>query len=100
VASTQGRLSGAPARGHYDAVLRLSLADKVHNARSIVRVYRAEGHALWARFTNKTADDQLWYYRELEAVLAARCTGPLIEDLHRVVTELAQLVADDPGFVC
>ena len=47
------------------AVLRLSFADKVHNARSIVRLYRAEGLALWERFTNTTAGDQLSYYREL-----------------------------------
>jgi (p)ppGpp synthase/HD superfamily hydrolase len=38
-----------------DAILRVALADKVHNARSIVRDYRDEGHALWERFTQKTA---------------------------------------------
>jgi (p)ppGpp synthase/HD superfamily hydrolase len=42
-----------------DAILRVALADKVHNARSIVRDYREEGHALWERFTQKTARDQL-----------------------------------------
>ena len=44
-----------------DSVLRVALADKVHNARSIVRDYREEGHALWDRFTQKTARQQLWY---------------------------------------
>jgi (p)ppGpp synthase/HD superfamily hydrolase len=42
------------------AILRVALADKVHNARSIVRDYPAEGHVLWERFANKTLDDQLW----------------------------------------
>jgi (p)ppGpp synthase/HD superfamily hydrolase len=35
------------------ATLRIALADKVHNTRSIVRDYRTEGHALWDRFTKQ-----------------------------------------------
>jgi hypothetical protein len=68
------------------------LADKVHNARSIVRDYRAEGYALWERFTNKTADDQLWYYTELLRLFGERRPGPLVEDLRRAVAELAELI--------
>jgi (p)ppGpp synthase/HD superfamily hydrolase len=81
-----------------DGVLRVVLADKVHNSRSIVRDYRAEGHALWARFTNKTADDQLWYYDELLRFFAERRPGPLVEDLQRAVDEFADLlVAERDG---
>lgn len=80
-----------------DSVLRVALADKVHNARSIVRDYRAEGNALWERFTNKTAQEQLWYYSELLAFFEQRRAGPLVEDLARAVAELAQLMADDPA---
>jgi hypothetical protein len=78
-----------------DAVLRVALADKVHNARSIVRDYREEGHALWDRFTQKTAREQLWYYGGLLAYFRARRPGPLTEDLRRAVAELAWLVAQD-----
>lgn len=35
------------------ATLRIAVADKVHNTRSIVRDYRTEGHALWDRFTKQ-----------------------------------------------
>ena len=76
-----------------DAILRVALADKVHNARSIVRDYREEGHALWERFTQKTACDQLWYYSSLLAFFEHRRPGPLTEDLSRAVAELAGLVA-------
>src|SRR5262245_31626935 len=38
------------------AILRVALADKVHNARSIVREYRKEGDVLWERFGNRTID--------------------------------------------
>lgn len=79
-----------------DTVLRVALADKVHNARSIVRDYRAEGHTLWERFSNKTADDQLWYYNELLAFFSERSAGPLVEDLRQTVAELADLIRDDP----
>lgn len=78
-----------------DGVLRVALADKVHNARSIVRDYRTEGHALWARFTNKTAGDQLWYYDELLSFFSERRPGPLVEDLRRAVDELAELLVAD-----
>jgi len=78
-----------------DAILRVALADKVHNARSIVRDYRQEGHRLWERFTQKTAREQLWYYGALLAFFQKRRPGPLTEDLYRAVGELAWLVAHD-----
>jgi HD domain len=78
-----------------DAILRVALADKVHNARSIVRDYRQEGHRLWERFTQKTAREQLWYYGALLAFFQERRPGPLTEDLYRAVGELAWLVARD-----
>jgi len=78
-----------------EAVLRVALADKVHNARSIVRDYREEGHTLWERFTQKTAREQLWYYGGLLAFFGRRRPGPLTEDLRRAVGELAWLVARD-----
>jgi (p)ppGpp synthase/HD superfamily hydrolase len=73
-------------------VLRVVLADKVHNARSIVREYRAHGNALWERFADKTADDQLWYYDELLRFFTARLDGPLVGDLRHAVAELRDLV--------
>jgi hypothetical protein len=78
-----------------DAILRVALADKVHNARSIVRDYREEGHALWERFTQRTARDQLWYYGGLLAFFERGRPGPLTEDLLRALGELAWLVARD-----
>jgi hypothetical protein len=78
-----------------DAILRVALADKVHNARSLVRDYREEGHVLWERFTQKTAREQLWYYGGLLEFFTGRRPGPLSEDLWRAVGELAWLVAQD-----
>jgi (p)ppGpp synthase/HD superfamily hydrolase len=80
-----------------DGVLRVSLADKVHNARSIVRDYRASGSVLWERFTEKTAADQLWYYGGLLEFFSDRRPGPMTEDLWRAVGELSWLVSNDPA---
>ncbi len=70
--------------------LRVSLADKLHNARAIVLDYREIGEALWARF-NRGRDDQLWYYRSLLGVFAERCPGPMFDELRRTVEELDRL---------
>ena len=80
---------------HDPSILRVGLADKVHNARSIVRDYRQEGRALWDRFTQKTAREQLSYYGGLLTVFESAAPGPLTEDLWRAVGELAWLVACD-----
>src|SRR5579859_4726843 len=71
-----------------DAVLRVVLADKVNNARSLVRDYRTEGQALWQRFEQRTARDQLWYYGGLLEFFERRRPGPLTVDLERAVDEL------------
>jgi (p)ppGpp synthase/HD superfamily hydrolase len=80
-----------------DGALRVSLADKVHNARSIVRAQREEGDALWARFATKTPADVLWYYDLLAGFFAERHPGPLAEDLRIVVKELSGLLEGSAG---
>jgi (p)ppGpp synthase/HD superfamily hydrolase len=47
-----------------DSVLRVSLADKLHNLRAITLDYERVGNALWDRFDPES--DQLWYYGELD----------------------------------
>lgn len=68
-----------------DVPLRVSLADKVHNARSILRDHRTGGEAVWDSFSANRAQT-LWYYRELiDAYRAAGASGFLIEELERTV---------------
>lgn len=79
-----------------EATLRIALADKLHNARSLVRGYREQGHVLWERFTQKTAQQQLWYYRRLLDLFERKRPGGMTMDLRDAVEELAALVAADP----
>jgi len=73
------------------SVLRVSAADKLHNARAMVRDYRAFGEELWNRFS-APASDQIWYYRALADVFRRRLGGPLASDLSRTVADLEWLM--------
>ena len=68
-----------------DALL-VSLADKVHNARSILRDLRKSeiGRAVWHRF-KRGRDDQIWYYQALADVYRRRLPGQLTEELAEIV---------------
>ena len=70
------------------SVLRVSLADKLHNARSILVDLRADGEAVWERF-NAGRPDQAWYYRELSSVFERRLPGSQnLPEFRQVVGEL------------
>lgn len=62
-------LSEAPA-----SVLKVSLADKLHNARSILVDLGADGEAVWDRFHAGRAD-QAWYYGALLRVFEQHVPG-------------------------
>ncbi len=70
------------------SVLRVSLADKLHNARSILVDLATDGEAVWRRF-NADRAEQAWYYRELLSVFERRLPGSRnLAELARVVGEL------------
>lgn len=73
------------------SVRRVSGADKLHNARAILRDLKSSGDALWERFSGGQ-DGTLWYYRALADTFSALDSGPLADDLNRVVTELESVV--------
>jgi (p)ppGpp synthase/HD superfamily hydrolase len=74
--------------------MRIALADKLHNARSMLEDYRRQGESLWSRF-NVGKAEQLWYYRSLvEAFEHNSAHGPLFDEFKRVVTELERITED------
>ena len=77
--------------------LRVSLADKLDNARAILADYRIHGDALWSRFS-AGRDEQLWYYRSLlKSFRAANPPGGMLEQLERCVGDLEELVRKAPS---
>jgi hypothetical protein len=73
-----------------DETILVSLADKVDNARAILRGLRIHGDALWARFSVSNPQDHLSYYRSLLAVYERRRPGCwLVGELRRVLDQIA-----------
>jgi GTP pyrophosphokinase len=69
------------------SALRVTAADKLHNARSILSDLRNHGPEVWSKF-NAPVADQRWYYTELVRVLSVSHDGPTVRELERVVGEL------------
>ena len=65
----------------------VSLADKVHNARTILNDFLEVGDDLWKRFKG-AKEGTLWYYRTLADTYTREYPGPLAGELVRVVSEL------------
>lgn len=72
------------------AIILVSAADKLHNARAILHDVNTIGDTVWQRF-NAGKADTLWYYRTVTDALRAaphnRCPQ-LIAELDRVVAQI------------
>ncbi len=83
--------------------LRVSLADKVHNSRSILIDYRTHGDAIWARFKQGQGLATRVYYRELAAAFERERdrmgpgAEPYIDELRRVVDDITALAETHQG---
>jgi (p)ppGpp synthase/HD superfamily hydrolase len=80
-------------RGAAPAVLRVSAADKLHNARAVLSDLRRYGNSVWGRF-NGGREGTLWYYRQLVQVFREASPSFLVEELDRVVSELERLAGE------
>src|SRR5262245_14906389 len=71
-------------------ILWVSLADKVHNARTILRDLGKPdiGEKVWARFS-VDKEQTLWYYHSLADTFCERLPGQLSNELHEIVEVLA-----------
>lgn len=73
---------------NHSAEARLvSLADKVHNARSILVSLEREGSQVWERF-NGGREGTLWYYHRLVEIYRQFGNDPLTQELARLVAEM------------
>jgi (p)ppGpp synthase/HD superfamily hydrolase len=77
------------------SVLLVSVADKLHNSRTILADYHVSGATLWERFAGRR-EGTLWYYRAIIAVYRQTIANPrLVDELDRVVSELELLVSKE-----
>jgi (p)ppGpp synthase/HD superfamily hydrolase len=71
---------------------RVSLADKLHNARSILRDLRQEGDVIWSRFKGGK-NGSLWYYRSLVKIFQETGNDYMTGELSRVVAEIERIIS-------
>jgi (p)ppGpp synthase/HD superfamily hydrolase len=74
----------------------ISAADKLHNARSIVRDLRRVGLSVFDRFS-VPRDETLWYYDEVVRALGDGFSHPLLDELRAEVSTLAKETATAAG---
>lgn len=77
-----------------EGTVRVSLADKVHNARSTVSDLETDGPSVWDRF-NAGVEDQLWWYSSLSAAYTdhakdGRADEQRAAELHRLVSRMKE----------
>jgi hypothetical protein len=72
--------------------LRVSCADKLHNARAILADYEVEGEKLWQRFNVASKQEQLWYYEGLADAFVERSLLLGDDGLQRLARQLAATV--------
>jgi (p)ppGpp synthase/HD superfamily hydrolase len=71
-------------------VIRVSLADKLHNARSILRDLHRSGESTWEKF-NGGKEGTLWYYRSLVEIFQDIIDNDMLDELNRVVKDIEQI---------
>jgi (p)ppGpp synthase/HD superfamily hydrolase len=77
--------------------LRVSLADKLHNTRAILRDFRTHGNVVWERFSAGERGVR-WYYRAMHEALSERrddlapAALPVLDDFGWTVDEIDRLV--------
>ena len=76
-------------------VRRVSLADKLHNSRSLLANLRLFGSHTWKRF-NGGREGTLWYYRALVEIFQQGERSFMSDELARVVGEIEQF-AEEAG---
>jgi (p)ppGpp synthase/HD superfamily hydrolase len=77
--------------GHATPSVRLVVAaDKLHNARAILREHRRLGQSLWSHFRSGR-EGTLWYYRTVVETLRRAETTALVEELDETVRQLERL---------
>jgi (p)ppGpp synthase/HD superfamily hydrolase len=71
-------------------VRRVSMADKLHNARSILADYHRGEKNIWSKFTGGR-EGSLWYYHALIEVNRQAGTSYLTEECDRIIQQLEQI---------
>jgi (p)ppGpp synthase/HD superfamily hydrolase len=70
-----------------DDAIRITLADKLHNARSILRDLQISPEQTWQKF-NAPPADILWFYQSCLTILQKRSQSPMVKELQQIISQL------------
>lgn len=68
----------------------VSVADKIHNAESLIARHNEIGPALWSDF-NASREDKLWFEEAMLSMLKETWTHPLIDEYEMLVEKMKAL---------
>lgn len=68
----------------------ISVADKIHNAQSLILGHQREGKSMWSNFT-RPRDKKLWFEEEMLKMLRESWQHPLVDEYAVLVEELKAL---------
>jgi len=71
-------------------IILVSMADKLHNARSILADLKSNSKDIWERFTGGR-DGTLWYYESLDEILESRCHSRMKSEFSDIVNQINTL---------
>ena len=74
------------------SLLRVSCADKLHNARTILLDLHELGEVLWSRFRSGNRENTLWYYQSLASSFRAKANAIGDRGLMRLSAELDRTI--------
>lgn len=77
-----------------DGIIRVSLADKLHNLRTIISDVRSRGSGIFRRF-NASAREILWYYQRLADTFPDGACSSMKRELVLGVSELERFVPSE-----
>jgi GTP pyrophosphokinase len=86
----------AHVRAASPAVRLVVAADKLDNARSLLREYRLRGESLW-NFFHGGRDGTFWYYRAMLAALKESGPAPLTDEFERTLEEIIRAAKWSPA---
>jgi (p)ppGpp synthase/HD superfamily hydrolase len=75
------------------AILEVTVADKLHNARAIFRDAQSSGEALWRRF-HRAREQTIAYYTAIHRILSELHPSPVTSELGDAVRMMESQVAD------
>ncbi len=71
--------------------LLVCAADKIHNLKSMMDLYKECGDNIWSLF-NSPSDKKLWLYREVLSILKERLDSEIVAELENVYAQAEKIL--------